>query len=274
LKQTYGNFEIIISDNSSTDGTEIICKTYASKDKRIRYYRQKTNKGAGWNYNFVFKKAKGKYFKWSADDDLCSESYLEECVHALNNNNVAVLAFTFTPHIDLEGKIIGRNSLGHPVGHNLSVHQRLKNLMCYEFGDDCRPIFGVIRSNILRKTRLMGCFHASDQALLVELILCGPFIEIPKPLQFRRIHPIGSERCFDGRHRERAKWYSEKYNKPFLLPMWRLFYEFFKRIYFAPIKLDLRLLCFIELGRWLRWGRGNMMIEELLTEIKLLNRSK
>ena len=46
LNQTYTDFELIISDNNSTDKTQAICQSYAQKDNRIKYYRLNENVGA------------------------------------------------------------------------------------------------------------------------------------------------------------------------------------------------------------------------------------
>ncbi len=54
LRQTMEDFELIISDNASTDRTEEICREYAAGDSRIRYYRNESNLGAMANYNLVF----------------------------------------------------------------------------------------------------------------------------------------------------------------------------------------------------------------------------
>ena len=81
LNQTYKNFEIIISDNASTDGTQALCISYASMDSRIRYIRQSENIGAAKNLNFVLNEAKGRYFMWNASDDIrttnCLQYYLD-----------------------------------------------------------------------------------------------------------------------------------------------------------------------------------------------------
>jgi glycosyltransferase involved in cell wall biosynthesis len=80
LSQSYGNFELIIGDNASTDETKYICESYAKQDPRIRYFRHKTNIGAAANYNYLFELAQGDYFKWAAHDDVCSPDYLKSCV--------------------------------------------------------------------------------------------------------------------------------------------------------------------------------------------------
>ena len=80
LKQSYRNFELIISDNGSTDQTQRICKTYAAKDRRIRCVRHEINRGANWNFRYVFGLARGIYFRWSSADDLFSPDSLFCCV--------------------------------------------------------------------------------------------------------------------------------------------------------------------------------------------------
>lgn len=83
LAQTLTDFELIISDNGSTDQTQEICQAYATKDQRIRYYRSAQNFGASWNHNRVFELSTSEYFKWAACDDICKPEYLEQCVEIL-----------------------------------------------------------------------------------------------------------------------------------------------------------------------------------------------
>ena len=70
LNQTFTDFELIISDNASTDRTGEIAQAYARRDNRIRYYRSEKNMGAGWNARRVYELATGKYSKWAAVDEL------------------------------------------------------------------------------------------------------------------------------------------------------------------------------------------------------------
>ena len=86
LNQTFKNFELIISDNASTDKTDEICKDFMNNDKRIRYIRQRENKGVTWNLNFVLKEAKGEFFIWTAVDDMISPKFLEKNHEILKNN--------------------------------------------------------------------------------------------------------------------------------------------------------------------------------------------
>ena len=86
LAQTYENFELIISDNCSTDDTAKICENYAAKDKRVKYFRQTTNIGATKNFHFVLEQAQGKYFFWNAGDDVRSADFVAVNVAFLEAN--------------------------------------------------------------------------------------------------------------------------------------------------------------------------------------------
>src|ERR1700730_7419804 len=79
LAQSYGDFDLVISDNASTDDTEEICRAYARRDSRIHYIRQSTNVGAANNYNVSFRMSDSQYFKWAAHDDVLAPGFLGAC---------------------------------------------------------------------------------------------------------------------------------------------------------------------------------------------------
>jgi glycosyltransferase involved in cell wall biosynthesis len=70
LGQSYEDFELIISDNASTDGTADIRRRYQKQDLRIRHIRQPRNFGLAPNHNFVFEQARGELFKRAPHNDL------------------------------------------------------------------------------------------------------------------------------------------------------------------------------------------------------------
>lgn len=106
LAQTYGNLELIISDNASTERTQEICRHYAERDARVRYYRRPVNVGAAPNFNRVFALAEAsKYFKWAAHDDWIAPKYLEECVKALEEDPDAVLCQSLVGIMDADGQL-------------------------------------------------------------------------------------------------------------------------------------------------------------------------
>ena len=86
LKQTVVDFDLIISDNASSDRTQTICNEYALLDNRIRYFRQNQNIGASANFCFVLNQAKSEYFMWAACDDNRSIDFIEENLYFLENH--------------------------------------------------------------------------------------------------------------------------------------------------------------------------------------------
>jgi len=94
LDQSYKNFELVISDNASSDETSSICHRFAKKDKRIQYIRQKKNIGGIDNFNFVLKKAKGEYFMWACHDDQWDKDYIRKLLKLLESDKSADFAFS------------------------------------------------------------------------------------------------------------------------------------------------------------------------------------
>ena len=114
LQQTFTDFELIISDNASTDGTGVICKEYAFGDSRIRYIRQATNLGAVGNFEFVLNEARGEYFMWAAHDDLQgSLNYLEELVGVIRDGGYGLVfpAIEVISTADGKSRVVGTHIL-------------------------------------------------------------------------------------------------------------------------------------------------------------------
>jgi glycosyltransferase involved in cell wall biosynthesis len=117
LGQTYEDFELIISDNASTDGTADICHRYAKQDSRIRYIRQRRNIGCAPNHNYLVGEARGEaLFKWASDDDLYARDMIRLCVEALGDARCRA-----GPPLDGVHRQAGRRHQGVPVpaGHGL-----------------------------------------------------------------------------------------------------------------------------------------------------------
>ena len=94
LNQTYKNFELIISNNGSTDMTHKICSKYAEKDSRIIYFHHKMNKDATWNFKFVLDKAEGDYFMWTAVDDMLLPTFIEKNLENLKKKSSVVASIS------------------------------------------------------------------------------------------------------------------------------------------------------------------------------------
>jgi glycosyltransferase involved in cell wall biosynthesis len=184
LGQTLGDFELVISDNASTDGTGDICRRAAAEDRRVRYSRAAVNGGLAWNLNRTFALARGRYVTWIGHDDVMKPEYLARCVEPLESDGGAVLCFAGTTYIDSRGDVIKQVELTNP-GAVARPSWRFHNVLCDRM---CDPVCGLMRRNVLRQTRLHGGYADSDRMLLAEMALRGRFLLVPEYLFARRMH--------------------------------------------------------------------------------------
>ncbi len=194
----------MISDNASTDGTEDICRSYMTRDPRVRYERQKSNNGAPWNYNRVFELSQGTYFKWHSHDDLCAPNFLARCVEVLDLNPSIVCCQTRVGVIDAQGMAINTQgcdlsgaaevmTVGESGGLELAdssvmrlAHRRFR---CVLLGNNaCFDVDGLIRSEALQRISLWKPYFGWEKVLASALALQGRCAEIPEELFFFRVH--------------------------------------------------------------------------------------
>lgn len=205
LDQTFEDFEVVITDNASTDKTSDICTSFFASDRRIRYVRLPENIGAGPNFNHAFSLCTGKYFKWCAHDDLISPNFLERCVETLDNRPDVALAFGRTECIDSTGAAIDWAEEHHmPPIEDDDPAKRLGRAI-RESGT-CFPIFGLFRSDALRKTTLHRPYYGSDRALLAEVALLGKLALVEDAVFYNRHHERRSIEIED--HGARAQWHT------------------------------------------------------------------
>ena len=155
LGQSYEDFELVISDNASTDGTAAICRRYEKQDSRVRYVRQARNIGLVPNHNFVVGQARGELFKWAAHDDLYGRDLLKRCVDTLDENPQAVLAQAWSVIIDDSAAPI--RLIKYPEATaSPRAPERFRSML---FDGKRDYIYGVVRTDVLRQTPLHGSYH-------------------------------------------------------------------------------------------------------------------
>jgi glycosyltransferase involved in cell wall biosynthesis len=172
LAQTLGDFELLIADNASGDATPALCEAWARRDPRVRWWRQPRNIGAPRNWNDLVHQARGRYFKWASANDLCAPTLLERCVATLEAEPSLVLCHGLTRLVDEDGRpqgvFRGDLSIEDPSParrfETACMRLSLNNAMC-----------GVIRTAVLRETRLDRLYPAGDMVLMAELALRGGF---------------------------------------------------------------------------------------------------
>jgi hypothetical protein len=140
-------------------------------------------------------------------------------------------------------------------------YERLRNVM--KMNHNCYELYGMIRSDILRKAREQQVYVDSDRTLLGELALYGRFHRLEKELFFRRIHPHKSTILFPT-WRDRMIWYDPAYKTKLVLPFWMQFTDYLKRITRVPLPFAEKFRCYSCMIGWLRDGHGRSMVKDVL----------
>jgi glycosyltransferase involved in cell wall biosynthesis len=257
LSQSYEDFDLIVSDNASTDRTHAICLDYAAQDSRIILQRNEVNLGAAQNFNLVYALARGEYFKWAAHDDLLAPQFLERCVAALDRDPSLILCYSKAARIDDQGYRVGVYDFPMDVGA-ATPHQRFHDLVL--INHFCIAIFGVFRREILRETPLIAPYVGSDRILLAELGLRGRFHELPDYLFFRRDHPNTSGRSYSIYHR--LAWFDPQKGKQPYLPYWKTGAEFLRAVQRVPLSVAERYACESIVIQW-HIRRRKQLLEDL-----------
>lgn len=247
LAQTFSDFELIISDNGSTDRTEQICRSYAARDLRIRYYRNDVNRGAAWNHNRVVELARGDLFKWWSHDDLCAPNFLEACVSVLDRDPGIVLCFARAQLVDVEGRPLQRYESSMTRMDSAYPHQRFRGAIRQDVF--CVEVYGLARTAVLRKTPLIASYTGSDRVLLADLALRGRFHEIPSYLFFNRDHPTRSIRAY-APHLVH-EWFDPKLKGKIPLLRWRYLWEYGRAIAHSNLTGRERMRCYAQLPPWM-----------------------
>jgi len=182
LAQSYTDFELIISDNASTDRTREICERYARRDARIRYTRSPRNRGGAWNFSRVFELARGEFFKWAAHDDILAPDYLRSCVAVLDGDPTLIVCHSGSRRIDESGRTTGVYLATVAAADPCERFRRaVKTTYPIE-------LFGVFKTSVLSETNLMAPHPQADIDLLQQLVLLGNIGRVPEVLFSRRSH--------------------------------------------------------------------------------------
>lgn len=203
LAQSFTDFELIISDNASTDATRVICEAYAARDPRIRYMRQPDNRGMLFNFNAVVREARAPLFLWAADDDERSANYLE-VLHACMRPGV-VLAYGSVESIDARGERIRTYPRFRYDG---SLFERaVRYFFDWDQNGKACVIYGLFRTELLRAVplrRYFGCAYGNDMHYVFDLMLRGEVASDPRAVFRPRVYTRTPDRvpdtAFDAAH--------------------------------------------------------------------------
>ncbi len=199
LGQDYGNLEVVICDNASTDRTPAICAEYAARDPRVRYHRNETNIGGIDNFNRVFELARGEFFMWASGHDVRHPSQVSRCVEVLLTDPEIALCYTQVIWVDQQGRELERV---HEYVDTRGLKEKLARLNVVLWGlNGGFAVYGVFRSAALAATSVYTRVVSPDISLLIELSLVGKFAYLSDPpLRLRRARDFGDWEVYVAKH--------------------------------------------------------------------------
>ncbi len=190
LSQTFRDFELIISDNASTDNTPKICQEYVLRDKRIRYIRQNNNMGALWNFNFVLKESNKEYFIWVSSDDKLHPEFLQKNIDILEKNKNVVCSIgdvIYSDVINYEFKSNNNTKKTFRQRYVKSTYGTYESkVRTYLKFFQASMIYGLYRRDKLQKSITINkIFLAFDLSIILNVLKYGDFHVIDENLLHR-----------------------------------------------------------------------------------------
>jgi glycosyltransferase involved in cell wall biosynthesis len=223
LDQHHGNIELVITDNASTDDTEVVCRDLARSDDRIAYHRQAENIGLLNNFRFAIDAARGGYFRWIGDDDRLEPSFVSRCLETFKADPRLILVTT-----GIQYELPGGTATTPPyTGTALASHDPVDRFvemlrLLNESHLSIDPLYGMVRRSDVAAIPRRNMLR-EDEVFATKLALAGPWGHVPEVLAHRtwkqeRISEVGRRLGVPGWHarfsntlayREMLAWLSE-----------------------------------------------------------------
>jgi glycosyltransferase involved in cell wall biosynthesis len=271
LAQTFTDFELIISDNASTDSTQEICLSYAARDARVRYFRNEVNLGLTRNFNRAFElSSASEYFSWTSHDDLIAPDFYAKCVEVLDSDPSIVLCHSWIKMIDEYGVVEGDYD---PALYFLNEgspypHKRFRELILIPH--QCLECQGLVRKSTITMRPIYESHFGSDRNLLAELSLTGKFYHIPEFLYLWRDMRYVRYLPFDG-------WSARlDSSKPDRIPMphWSMLRGYLRSVNRAQLSVGERFLCYLQIAEWVPRHATGLAKDVVRGSIVLARRSR
>jgi glycosyltransferase involved in cell wall biosynthesis len=257
LNQTFEDFELIITDNASTDASGEICRAYAARDSRVKYYLNERNLGATGNYRRCFELSGGEYFRWTPSDDMVSDNLLERAIAILDRDASVLVAYGRTKLIDAEGNIISdfderlhlMDDQPSRRWKGVQTNLRLGNLH-----------YGLTRRAEFSKTGLLRSYSGGDFPLIAELSLYGKFYEISDAFFYRRIHEEAASSALKDNKQLMAFYNPGKADK-FFARTWVHLGANWWSVTRAPIGIAEKMRIYSYMARQVYWAQRELKSE-------------
>lgn len=198
LNQTFQNFEIIISNNASTDLTEEICIKFEKQDKRIKYFKQLNNIGGMSNFSFVLSKAERRFFVWAAVDDDWHLEFLNKnyeflkfkkdfvgCVtkiEFMNSKDIKIKTENFSKtRKKLRDKIRSMRPNLYPISGE--YYKKIRSILKSKSSN---MMYGLMKTESLQKSMIDQRFLGDEWSVMFNIVKYGNYNEIDEKMLFRR----------------------------------------------------------------------------------------
>jgi glycosyltransferase involved in cell wall biosynthesis len=197
LGQGFGDFELVVSDNASDDGTVERLQEYARQDRRVRLVLSAVNVGIHENMNRALGAARGTLYRWISADDWLEPDALSTAVQALEDHPEAVGVTTgFTIHTPGVAPRYEQYAGEFPTSPDAA--RRFERMLWFFHAGDAKydPVYGVYRREQLMRTGRLRANERTDWLLSAELALMAPIIHVDELLANRtRTYPVGVDRA-------------------------------------------------------------------------------
>lgn len=258
LAQTYENFELIISDNASEDGSSEICQEFAKRDSRIKYSRNCSNIGPVRNGFKVIDSCSGDFIMPAADHDVYHPDFISRLLDMLQQDESVVLAYPRTLYIDEND---------HPLellpdvidSRGMDAYDRFcKVIWEFSWGN---MAYGLFRRGAFREAwypyPIIGC----DHVFIAKLSLFGSIAQIDETLFFRRRNrPV--ENTQECSNRQVAWFVGSNYESH--IPWTRMAYEHLKAITESELKDKEKELLYEQVRKCFPTRFGDLMRKEVM----------
>jgi len=259
LAQRFGDFELTVSDNASTDPTEELVRALAARDRRVRYHRNAENIGVARNFSLAFKLTRAPLFKWLSCGDALHPDFLARCVEEHERRPDAVLIYPATRLFEHD-VTEGVDSIDP---FDLDVPDPVERVRAYLTQVGLNNIMhGVYRSEALARTRLYSPFLGADINMIAEVLLHGRVVQLREVLNYRRTHAETITRYLAAA--DLRKMYAPNNPSALKYQSWHAMLDYLGLpLRAAPLSLAERLRLLGFLSRVAFWRR-----EDLLSELK------
>ncbi|MDL1859430.1 glycosyltransferase family 2 protein [Betaproteobacteria bacterium PRO7] len=269
LAQSFGDFELLVSDNGSTDGTWRICQHYAAKDPRVVGIRHDVNRGLSWNHQFAFENTRGEFFRWGAADDLPSPGLLQECADLLAADHRLVLVVPDTRNIGEAGEAMGTLERTLDLRRE-DVVERTRAILTRGY----QMVFlqGLMRREAVMATSRRWNYFGWDFILLLELALLGGLAQTTDAWLNRRLHRDQASRV-QRDLRAGVRKVEPGFGTTILMPHWRWSFERLRAVLRAPEGIGTRARLAALVARHTWWSRS-ALADDLRANIRYLTGSR